>query len=297
VALAGLGVRGAVSRVTDLAGGAIGAVTHAGETLGRAREVAAGLGEVLLAGLNAAPDTPLNVAPGPHRRIAVARSSLADVKQIKNALGGTVNDVVLAVVAAALRDFLHSREVPTDDLELKACVPVSVRSDDQRGALGNQLTQIVAPLPVSIADPERRLNAVRKAMAGIKDSRQALGAKAITALQDFAPPTLFAQASRMNFAARFYNVLVTNVPGPQFPLYLLGHRLEAMFPIAFLAGDRALAIAIISYDGELNYGLIGDFDALPELQAIADGIESATQELLSLAKRRGRQEARRAKRR
>ena len=163
-------------------------------------------------------------------------------------------------------------------------MPVSVRAEGQRGALGNQLTQIMAPLPVFMDDPVERLRYVHEAMADLKESRQALAASTIAALQDFAPPTLHAQASRLNFSGRFFNLLVTNVPGPQFPLYVLGRRLESMFPIPFLAGDRALAIAIMSYDGAMNFGLLGDYDALPDLALVAEGIEASLAELVGLAR-------------
>jgi diacylglycerol O-acyltransferase / wax synthase len=204
---------------------------------------------------------------------------------------------VLTVVTGALRDFMRSRGRRTDAMELKACVPVSVRGPDSDGSLGNQLTQVMAPLPLFLEDPVARLRYVHDAMADIKDSRLAMGANAIAALQDFAPPTILSQASRMNFARRFYNLLVTNIPGPQFPLYVLGRRLEAMFPVAFLAGDRTLAVAIISYDGALNFGLIADYDELADLEVVAAGIESSTDELLALARRHARTESRKAKRR
>jgi hypothetical protein len=124
-----------------------------------------------------------------------------------------------------------------------------------------------------------------------------MGAQAIASLQDFAPPTIFAQASRLNFSSRMYNLLVTNVPGPQFPLYVLGHRMKRVYPMPFLAGDRALAIAIMSYNGSMNFGLLGDFDAMPDLDLVAEGIEGSLQELLSLARRAKRTESRKAKRR
>jgi diacylglycerol O-acyltransferase / wax synthase len=295
--LAARGMEGAARRVSGLAAGAAGAVARPGDTLGRAREVAAALGEVARAGMEAAPKTPLDVSPGAHRRVMFVRARLEDFKTIKNALGGTVNDVVLAVVAGALRDFMHARGRRTDSMELKACVPVSVRPSDQQQSMGNLLTQVMAPLPLFEEDPVARLRHVRDAMGGIKDSRLAMGAEAIAALQDFAPPTILSQASRLNFAARFYNLLVTNIPGPQFPLYVLGRRLEAMYPVAFLAGDRSLAIAIISYDGALNFGLIADYDELADLDVVARGIERATEELLAIAQRRERTEARKGRRR
>jgi diacylglycerol O-acyltransferase len=288
---------GVARRVGELAVDTAGAVTRPGSTLGRARELAGAIGEVARMGLDAAPKTPLDAKPGPHRRVALVAAELATFKAIKDAFGGTVNDVVLAVVAGGLRDFMHARGRRTEGMELKACVPVSVRSDEQRGALGNQLTQVMAPLPLFIEDPVQRLRYVREAMAHIKDSRIGMGAEAIAALQDFAPPTILSQASRMNFAGRFYNLLVTNIPGPQFPLYLLGRRLQAMFPIAFLAGDRTLAIAIISYDGELNFGLIGDYDEMEDIEVVTEGIKRAVDELATLAKRESRREDRKSRRR
>jgi diacylglycerol O-acyltransferase / wax synthase len=295
--LAARGMEGAARRVGDLASGAAGAAARPGDTLGRARELAAAFGEVARAGMDAAPKTPLDTTPGAHRRVTFVRARLDDFKVIKNAFGGTVNDVVLAVVTGALRDFMQGRGRRTDGMELKACVPVSIRGSDQQQTMGNLLTQVMAPLPLFEEDPVARLRRVREAMAGIKESRLAMGAEAIAALQDFAPPTILSQASRLNFAGRFYNLLVTNIPGPQFPLYVLGRRLEAMFPVAFLAGDRALAIAIISYDGALNFGLIADYDELSDLHVVARGVERATEELLALAQRHERTEARKGKRR
>jgi len=281
--LAARGVQGAVRAVAGVATGAVGAVSRPGEALERAREVASGIGEVAMTALNAPPATPFNVPPGPHRRIAVVRAGLDELKQVKDAFGTTVNDVVLAVVTGALSYFLQARGRRTEGIELKAAIPISVRSDEQRGALGNQLTQVMAPLPVFLDDPVARLEYVKQAMDGLKESRQALAASAIASLQGFAPPTLHAQASRLNFAGRFFNLLVTNVPGPQFPLYVLGRRLSEIFPVPFLAGERALAIAVMSYDGKVGFGLLGDYDALPDLDLVAEGIEASLAQLLALA--------------
>ncbi len=277
--------RGAVDRTLEVAGDTAGAVTSPQRALGAVRSAIEGVGEVAWTGLNAPPPTPFNVPIGPHRRLVTVQASLADYKSIKNALGGTVNDVVLAVVAGGLRRFLGARGAPVDELELRACVPVSVRTEAQRGTLGNRLTQILAPLPVYVEDPVERLEVVRAAMDGLKESKQALGAETIAGMQGFAPPTILAQASRLNFSNRFYNLLVTNIPGPQIPIYLLGRKLESLYPIPFLAGERALAIAIMSYDGALDYGLLGDLDALPDLDLLADGIEASADELLRAARR------------
>jgi len=145
---------------------------------------------------------------------------------------------------------------------------------------------MMAPLPVDVSDPVERLGRVRAVMDGLKESKQALGAQAIAGMQDFAPPTLFAQASRLQFSSRMYSLLVTNVPGPQFPLYVLGRRMRSIFPVPFLAGQRALAVAIMSYDGSMDFGLLGDYDALPDLDVVAEGIEGSLAQLLGRARRR-----------
>jgi WS/DGAT/MGAT family acyltransferase len=286
--LAARGVQGAVRRVGKLAVDAVSHVARPQWVLGRAREVAEGLGEVALTALSAPPETPFNVPPGPHRRIAVVRAELEELKEIRKALGGTVNDIVLTVVAGGIAHFMRARDVDTKDMELRACVPVSVRTAERAGALGNEITIMMAPLPVGVTDPVVRLQRVREVMDGLKESKQALGAKALSNLQGFAPPTIFAQASRLNFSSRMYNLLVTNVPGPQFALYVLGRRMQSIFPVPFLGGDRALAIAIMSYDGGMDFGLLGDFDVMRDLDVLAEGIEGALAELTLLSKRPGR---------
>jgi diacylglycerol O-acyltransferase / wax synthase len=250
-----------------------------------AREAAEGLGQIVWAGLNPAPETPLNVAIGPHRRYEVVRTGLSEFKLVKNAFGGTVNDVVLAVVSGALREWLRSRGVRTEGLELRALVPVSIRGATDRGALGNRIAAMRGPLPVYIEDPLERLRSVRAAMDGLKESKQAVGAEVLSSMQNFAPPTVLAQASRLNFSTRLFNLIVTNVPGPQFPLYIRGRELSTVFPVAFLPKDHALAIAIMSYNGQMNFGLLGDYDALADIGLVAEGIEAALQELVALARR------------
>ena len=202
---------------------------------------------------------------------------------VKNAFGGTVNDVVLTVVTGALRTWLQKRGVRTEGLELRALVPVSVRTQDQRGAVGNRIAVMRGPLPVYVEDPVERLGVVRLAMDDLKESKQAIGAEVLSNVQNFAPPTVLAQASRLNFSTRLFNLLVTNVPGPQFPLYIQGRKMSAVFPIAFLPVNHALSIAIMSYDGHMNFGLLGDYDAMSDLDEFGDGIEPALAELVSLA--------------
>jgi WS/DGAT/MGAT family acyltransferase len=262
---------------------AIAALRTPDRALQDARVAAEGIGEIVWAGLNPAPETPLNVEIGPHRRFASVVSELADFKAVKNAFGGTVNDVVLAVVAGALRTWLQSRGVRTEGLELRALVPVSVRVQDERGAGGNRLAAMRGPLPVWADDPVERLAVVRAAMDDLKESKQAIGAEVLSNVQNFAPPTVLAQASRINFSTRLFNMLVTNIPGPQFPLYVAGRKMHSVFPIAFLPKDHALAIAIMSYDGHMNFGLLGDYDAMYDLDALAAAIEGALAELVALA--------------
>jgi diacylglycerol O-acyltransferase / wax synthase len=144
------------------------------------------------------------------------------------------------------------------------------------------------PLPVYIEDPVARLGEVRRAMGSLKESKQAVGAEVLAAVESFATPTILAQASRLNFSTRLFNLIVTNVPGPQFPLYVRGRELQDVFPIAFLPRNHALAIAIMSYNGKMNFGLLGDFDAMPDIDVVADGIELALAEMLALARKESR---------
>jgi len=282
-ALVAAGLLGAVHAALEITTHALDAATHPERAIARLREVAEGVGEVAWAALNPAPDTPLNVQIGPHRRFVGVACRLADFKLIKNTFGGTVNDVVLSVVSGALRSFLEDRGLPTEELELRALVPVSVRTKDERNQFGNRIAAMRAALPVYVEDPVTRLDVVRQAMDGLKESKQALGAEVIAGVQNFAPPTILAQASRINFSTRLFNLLVTNIPGPQFPLYVLGHELEEVFPVAFLPRKHALAVAIMSYNGAINFGLLGDFDALPDIDSIAEGLQRELATLLALA--------------
>jgi diacylglycerol O-acyltransferase / wax synthase len=278
------GVKGIVRTPFELARRAAGAATDPARTLGELREAAEGVGEIAWAELNPAPEVPLNVPIGPHRRVAWVQSDLRQFKEIKNALGGTVNDVVLTVVAGAVARWLRTRGVRTEGLELRALVPVSIRGQDEHGQLGNRIAAMRGPLPVYARDPVERLRIVREAMQGVKDSKQALGAEVIASLTDFAPPTLLAQASRVNFSTRLFNLIVTNVPGPQFPLYLLGRELEQLIPVAFLPENHALAVAIMSYNGGVHFGLLGDYDAMPDIEDVETYLADSLAELLHAAR-------------
>jgi WS/DGAT/MGAT family acyltransferase len=259
------------------------AVEHPEATLHQVGESLSALGEVGWNFANPAPETPLNVEIGPHRRFSWVRGDLAQFKRIKDVLGGTVNDVVLAVVAGALRQWLRSRGVRTEGLELRAQVPVSIRATDEHGELGNRIAAVRGPLPVYVDHPVKRLAVVREGMEGIKQSKQALGAEVISRFNDFAPPTLLAQAARVNFSTRLFNLVVTNVPGPQVPLYVLGRELQDIFPVGFLPPNQALFVAIMSYNGSINFGLLADYDAIDDVEELAAAVEDSIAELLQAA--------------
>jgi WS/DGAT/MGAT family acyltransferase len=242
------------------------------------------IGATTMAGINApAPPSPFNVDIGPHRRYTFLAADLASLKSVKDSLGGTLNDAVLATVALALGRYLRAQGHDTENLELKAMVPVSVRTSSQRGALGNQVAAMWAPLPVGIENPAECLRRIAAAMEDLKRSGQAVGAQVLTNLAGFAPPTILSQAARLQARQPFFNLVVTNVPGPQFPLYLLGRRLEILYPVVPLAQRQALGIAVMSYDGHLGFGLLGDYDALPELESIAVDLKWAVAALCKAA--------------
>jgi WS/DGAT/MGAT family acyltransferase len=276
-------VRDSARVVLGLVKSAAGALTDPRQAAEALRVTAEGLGEVVWAGLTPAPPSPLNVPIGPHRRVTWVRTPLADFKVIKNSLGGTVNDVVVAVVAGALARWLRGRGVRTEGLQLRASVPVSVRAEQEHKQFGNRITLMLAPVPVYCDDPAERVRIVRVAMQDLKESKQALGAELIIGLERFAPPTLLAQASRLHFSQRFANLIVTNVPGPQFPLYLMGRVLVEMVPVGFLANGFALIVAIVSYNGSLTFGLLGDYDAMPDLEVIGTYIKESLAELVAAA--------------
>jgi WS/DGAT/MGAT family acyltransferase len=261
-----------------------------GDASRRAGDGLVGLWEVTFNLLRAAPRVPINPpGVGPRRDFAWATFDLPEFKRIKNALGGTVNDVSLAVATGALRAYFAEREVDTDGLELKALVPVSIRTVDEHGELGNKLTAMRGPLPVGLADPAERLAVISAAMDGLKASKQPLGAEAIWGLndwfRDFAPPVLLGPTAAINFSTRLFNLLVTNFPGPQIPFYALGRELTAIHPVGFLARRHGLAIAILSYNGRVSFGLLADPDSAPGAERLAAHLSSAVAELSEAADR------------
>ena len=254
---------------------------------GRAGDGLAGLWEVAWNLARPAPAVPLNRPIGARRGFAWTSFDLADFKHVKNAFGGTVNDVSLAVVAGGLRSWLAEQGVRVDGLELKALVPVSVRTEDERGELGNKLTAMRGPLPVGVADPVERLRAVSAAMDRLKASKQPYAAEAIWGindwLRDFAPQALLRPTAAINFSTRLFNLLVTNFPGPQVGFYVLGRPLAQIYPIGFLAKDHGLAVAILSYHGQVGFGLLTDPAIVPDPERLVAHLEAAVEELRGAA--------------
>jgi WS/DGAT/MGAT family acyltransferase len=222
---------------------------------------------------------------GPHRTWSTASVHLSDVKTIRASLGGTVNDVVLAIAAGGLRDLLISRGEEVDDRTVRALVPVSVRSPGERGTYNNRVSAMFAELPVGIADPVARLQTIRRQMDGLKQSKQAVAGDVLTSLSGFAPPMLLAMGGRL--AARSPSLGlqtgVTNVPGPQQALQTLGRRMLESFPFVPVIGHVRISIAIFSYDGNLYFGVTGDYDSSSDVDILTAGVERGAAELLAAA--------------
>ena len=266
--------------------GVLRALEDPGAAAAEVREQVAALGEALSAGLRSASETPLNREPGPHRRFDWTSFELAPAKEIKHELGGTVNDVVLATVTGALGRFLEQRGVPLAAqrrLDLRAMVPVSVRPSTERGTVGNKIALWAVSLPIGERNPRHRLSAVREVTERLKDSRQALGASVLAALSEWTVPTLLSVATRMAYRFRAANLVVTNVPGPQLPLYLLGARMLASYPMLNLLMNHSLGIAIFSYDGKLHWGVMADWDLVPDLHDFIGHLEASFRELAEAA--------------
>jgi WS/DGAT/MGAT family acyltransferase len=270
---------------SEMVRGARRALRAPRRALGRVRHDLTDVGALTWAGLGSpAPPSPFNVAIGPHRRYASVESDLPVFRAIKDALGGTINDVVLTVVSLALGNYLRAQGYNTTGLVLRAMVPVSVRADAEHGALGNRVAAMWAPLPVGALSPKDCHRQVQEAMTNVKLTGQAVGAQVLTNLAGFAPPTILSQAARLQARQRYFNLVVTNVPGPQFPLYLIGREMLCMYPVLPLAHRQALGIAVMSYNGHLGFGLLGDYDTLPEIDSIADQL---TRSIAALARAAG----------
>ena len=231
------------------------------------------------------PKSAINGKTGPARGYSFSRFPLADFRLVKSRFGGTINDIVLAAVAGGLRHFLIARGVNPDDPDeaLQALCPVSIRDNSERTALGNRLAMLLVQLPIDEPDPEKRIATVRSTVDKLKARKQAVGADFLLNLAGFAPSTLHAMVARASLRQIAFNIIVTNVPGPQFALYCQGAKLVETFPIAFLYDGQQVAVAIFSYDGTLNFGYIVDSQGIPDVEVFAGCIEEGLRELVEAA--------------
>jgi diacylglycerol O-acyltransferase / wax synthase len=232
----------------------------------------------------------LNGPIGPHRRWSWANATLAQVKEVRSALGGTVNDVVLAVITRGFRDLLLGRGADVEGKIVRTLVPVSVRSEGERGLYNNRVSGLFPGLPVGIEDPVERLENIRKQMDAFKGSGQAVAGDVLTKLGGFAPPMLLSISARLGtrWEQRMVQTVTTNVPGPQFPLYAAGRQLVYAYPYVPIAGSVRIAIAIFSYLGGLNFGVTGDWDTVTDIDVLTRGIEKGMEELVAIARKPAR---------
>ncbi len=279
-------VRDEIARRVGLPGRLVADTARAlgslGDRVEDASHKASGFIETLSASLRPASDTPFNVPVGPYRRFDWTRFDLDVVKEIKQKHGGTINDVVLACVAGAVRDYLGNHDVSLEEIDFRTFVPVSTRKESERGKLGNRVSLLVAHLPVGEPDPRRRLEAVSEETRHLKESGQASGTEIIEEVSDWTTTSLLTAFSRLAASRRSYNMVVTNVPGPPFPVYLSGARLMESYPLVPLFTNQALGIALFSYDGGLYWGFNADWDAVPDLHDFVTALESEFEVLRKL---------------
>jgi diacylglycerol O-acyltransferase / wax synthase len=264
-----------------LAGGLLGGLVRR-ESRERGRQTASAFFESLGASLSPASPTPFNVPIGPHRRFDWTRFDLGVVREVKTKLGGTVNDLVLACVAGAVREHLGGSGMDLSETDFRVFVPVSTRQASERGKLGNRVSMLVLPLPVGEADPRRRLERISSDTRQRKESGQARGTELVEQLSEWTTPGLLTGFTRLAAARRSYNLVVTNVPGPAFPVYMEGARLLQAYPLVPLFSNQALGIALLSYDDGLYWGFNADWDALAGLHDLVQAVEREFETLRKL---------------
>jgi len=231
--------------------------------------------------LRPASATPLNQSVGPHRRFDWWSLPLADLKRVRRRLGGSLNDVVLTVVTGAVRRFFEYRRVDVTGLDFRVMAPVSVRKTDERGALGNRVSAWFVPLPLSESDPARQLRAISQNTAELKESKSAVGAELLTQVADWTPTTLLSLGARNLTRLQSFNLVVTNVPGPQAPLFLLGSHMKECYPMVPIMEGLGLGIALFSYDGKLCWGFNADYELVPDLDRFVTFTRESFAELLA----------------
>jgi diacylglycerol O-acyltransferase len=283
--MAARGVKEMGESPLKLGGRAMRAGLHPLRTARRATEYAQALGEVAWNFTNPAPELPLNVHIGSHRRFAWTRCRLEDFKLIKDSLGGTVNDVVLTVVSGAVRAFFERRGFAMDVMDFRVAVPVNIRADAERHFTGNRVSAWLVSLPIQERRPTRRLLAVQQMSRHLKETNHAIGGRILTQAAEWTSTNVLTLGALLSSRVQPFNLIVTNVPGPQFPLYLLGARMEAIYPQVPLFENQALGIALFSYNGKLFWGFNGDWDALPDLEVFVKDSEASFRALRRAAQR------------
>jgi diacylglycerol O-acyltransferase len=283
-------LRAAVSEYVQRPSAAVESLGQAGTdvraTAARLGGAASGFVRAARSAVFPAPNSPLNAARSRQRRVAVARADLDDLKAVRRAHGGTVNDVLLTVVTGALRDWLLSRGAAVvASTSVRALVPVSVQGDEQE-APGNRVASYLVDLPVGELNPRVRLARLSYAMRGVARSGRSVGADTLIALTGFAPPTLHALGARAakGLSRRMFNLIVTNVPGPQQPLYAAGARMLEVFPVVPLVRGQGLSIGMTSYDGRVYVCLNADRDTVGDVDLLADLIEQELAELVEASR-------------
>ena len=252
--------------------------------LGTARRARAAWNSLTSGWLSQAPRTPLNQRIGPNRRFDGTKVSLADIKKIRTSLGGTVNDVILATAAGAVRQFfLKHRGIEDIDIAFRAMAPVSVRPTEGASALGNQVAMWLVELPISEPDPVERLKTIRSETQHLKETDQALGASTLVAASGGTPHTLVSLGARLATGIRPFNMTVTNVPGPQFPMYLLESQLVSQYPVVPLWHGHGIGLALFSYNGDVAWGITSDWDVVPDIEEFTACVEASFAELLARA--------------
>jgi WS/DGAT/MGAT family acyltransferase len=270
-----------LDEVARVAAGPLGLARQAVAALRRPRRAVStaaatlrGVGQALAAGMAGGSETPLNQPIGPHRRFDWTELDLSEIRDVKNRLGGHVNDVVLTVVAGAFGRFLRARGLRVGDLDFRAMVPVNLRNENDHDTLGNRVTSMLARLPIGERDPLARFQQVAATMEQIKASPQAAGVQALEEFADMTSNALLSVLAKFSARNRAYNVVVTNVPGPQIPLYMLGARMQAIYPLVPLFENQAVGIAVFSYDGKLYWGFNADHDEVPDLHELVTALDS-----------------------
>jgi WS/DGAT/MGAT family acyltransferase len=271
-----------VETVADVARSGVRALRHPRGSFDRARDVAGGL--VRIVAPTRRGGSSLTGPIGPRRRWARTSVALDDVRAIRGAFGGTVNDVVLAAVTRGFRDLLLERREPVEGRTITALVPVSTRAADARGRLDNRVSAVYARLPIGVEDPVETLTAVSEHMDSLKVSHEVDASAAVVGIGDIAPPVLAAALARVIVHGQeIVQTVATNVPGPQVPLYVCGRRMLAAYPYVPIAGHIRVGVAIWSYCGDLYFGITGDWQGAPDIARLEHGIDLAFEELLKEA--------------